>query len=654
MLAASAWTIYVSWAYRSQTLAGLSLFMGFWVAVAATTLSDAFTPVMLFFLAMMGVEFLLLLNWPLLFALAILGVYGVELWWDMTGVKSWTPEMIFWIEMGFLTLYYVIFMAGESIHRLRPKKDSIETSLETFAPPVASGILNAVLFFILGSYAFSNPEGFWDHLHYFYWPLGLFLFSQGLFFHRREGELRPETSVLYVFSCGLVTLGFASAFDGMTLGNILALEGLCLFALHRMTGLSFILVLRAIVYVLAYLQFNIAAFEYAAPENDWSSLLGGLPAVLFLFAPAILMPLWPLRSEDSYEEKRNKLTEVLYAHIHAIFAGLMLVRLAAETLRPETVYAAWILLIPLGIAAAVAFSRFPALGTLAGTFFVFGQMYFFYLWEEIKSDSTWWMLPASIILTIYYFFALVFLEKAVRRRDDKPEFISLETAMVLLACSVLFSVIDAAFLINLRIDPPFDYPFALGIALVLLAVSAYMRFEFPVLSGLALLLIGSLFLFYNCATRTGDISVHFFGWSLAGVFMTLAFNRLLYRQGGRIAEWEHLRKQRIPLTVTLATTITLVLLVLVHNTSWIQKEYETVALTAIALLLFGLGAAFRSSVYRRFGLGVFLIALARVYLVDLSKLATVYKVIAFMILGAVLMGVSYLYARYREQFQKWM
>jgi len=76
--------------------------------------------------------------------------------------------------------------------------------------------------------------------------------------------------------------------------------------------------------------------------------------------------------------------------------------------------------------------------------------------------------------------------------------------------------------------------------------------------------------------------------------------------------------------------------------------------TVAAVVLLGLGLALRSAVYRRFGLGVLAYALARVYLVDLAKLETLYKIYAFIVLGAVLIAVSYLYTKYKDQFQKWV
>jgi uncharacterized membrane protein len=55
-------------------------------------------------------------------------------------------------------------------------------------------------------------------------------------------------------------------------------------------------------------------------------------------------------------------------------------------------------------------------------------------------------------------------------------------------------------------------------------------------------------------------------------------------------------------------------------------------------------AAFRIGAIALFGLTV-----AKVFLVDLSELDAIYRILSFLVLGAVLLAASFLYARYRAR-----
>jgi uncharacterized membrane protein len=58
----------------------------------------------------------------------------------------------------------------------------------------------------------------------------------------------------------------------------------------------------------------------------------------------------------------------------------------------------------------------------------------------------------------------------------------------------------------------------------------------------------------------------------------------------------------------------------------------------------------RDQAYFRAGLiGLFALMLVKVFLVDLSRLDAVYRILSFVVLGGVLVLVSFLYTRYRER-----
>jgi uncharacterized membrane protein len=57
----------------------------------------------------------------------------------------------------------------------------------------------------------------------------------------------------------------------------------------------------------------------------------------------------------------------------------------------------------------------------------------------------------------------------------------------------------------------------------------------------------------------------------------------------------------------------------------------------------------RSRMLRVMALGLLSITILKVFLVDLSSLEKIYRIISFIVLGAILLGVSYLYQRYRQR-----
>ena len=78
----------------------------------------------------------------------------------------------------------------------------------------------------------------------------------------------------------------------------------------------------------------------------------------------------------------------------------------------------------------------------------------------------------------------------------------------------------------------------------------------------------------------------------------------------------------------------------------------TVSWGAEALVLLGIGFAFRDRPLRLQGLALFMICVLKVFLYDMRNLETPYRILSFIALGLILLGVSWIYTRFREQLQK--
>jgi hypothetical protein len=74
----------------------------------------------------------------------------------------------------------------------------------------------------------------------------------------------------------------------------------------------------------------------------------------------------------------------------------------------------------------------------------------------------------------------------------------------------------------------------------------------------------------------------------------------------------------------------------------------------VALVLVGLGFLFTDRTYRRVGLAVFLLTVVRVVTIDVAQAQPIYRILAFMCLGACLVAVSFLYTRLKDQVSRWL
>jgi hypothetical protein len=80
----------------------------------------------------------------------------------------------------------------------------------------------------------------------------------------------------------------------------------------------------------------------------------------------------------------------------------------------------------------------------------------------------------------------------------------------------------------------------------------------------------------------------------------------------------------------------------------------TVAWGAQAALLMAAGFWSRDRVLRLSGLVLFLVCILKLFLYDLRHLDTISRIFSFIVLGAVMVGVSWVYTRFRNQIQRYL
>ena len=75
-------------------------------------------------------------------------------------------------------------------------------------------------------------------------------------------------------------------------------------------------------------------------------------------------------------------------------------------------------------------------------------------------------------------------------------------------------------------------------------------------------------------------------------------------------------------------------------------------LQAVALLVAGF--AIRERVLRLSGLGLFGVCIIKVFTHDLQRLEVMPRIVSFIVLGALLISMSFIYTRYREQMRRFL
>jgi uncharacterized membrane protein len=75
-------------------------------------------------------------------------------------------------------------------------------------------------------------------------------------------------------------------------------------------------------------------------------------------------------------------------------------------------------------------------------------------------------------------------------------------------------------------------------------------------------------------------------------------------------------------------------------------------LEGVSLLIAGF--PLRDRILRLSGLALFLVCVLKLFVYDLRQLDTAYRILSFIVLGIILMGVSWIYTRFRDQVKRYL
>ncbi len=90
------------------------------------------------------------------------------------------------------------------------------------------------------------------------------------------------------------------------------------------------------------------------------------------------------------------------------------------------------------------------------------------------------------------------------------------------------------------------------------------------------------------------------------------------------------------------------------NSTLIGPRWTTAAWAIYAALVMIMGFVYRRASFRRIALGVLALCTARVLVVDIRNLETIYQAFALLVLGLCLVAIAWLYSRFSSQLRRWL
>lgn len=324
--------------WRSEFVAGLAIFLGHvsaYVAGRALGSGSVAALVIVVFLSACAVVLLVRRRWIVLSLFAVAAAYASHLLWASLTHDPAPPREALFFNLIFLSSYYLMFAVSDLMWWRGREEAPLGTPVEPPLLGYALGPLNLALYTAFSCFVFLQTEIELERIHYFLFALAG---VQGVLAlaHRtsgnREFAFYPSAGVV------LLTLGFFSAFETLTLNLVLAAEAMVLLITAHLTRMRLFHVLSQ-----AALAANFVHYWMFVPSADPTRglFIGGMMTVAVYFVKSGLEEIWygpgstfgwkELRPRsrvlrelsELFDQAYGLLTPVL-AHFHAAAGALML------------------------------------------------------------------------------------------------------------------------------------------------------------------------------------------------------------------------------------------------------------------------------------------------------------------------------------------
>ena len=270
---------------------------------------------------------------------------------------------------------------------------------------------------------------------------------------------------------------------------------------------------------------------------------------------------------------------------------------------------------------------------LNAVFFVFlglNELYKINKQLTLSWDVQFWFLMAAAF--VYLFFAYLW------RAKEKPQ-------LIVSQVSIAFSALGLAILVkapNLNVG----FFWIAEMMVIFILGIYYKELVYRMLSFVLGIFVAVRLLVVDYASWQRYMV---FGWEIKHNVAIFSFAVLCFYAMGALInrkqiqedlneEEKRLLNYFFPITATILFTF---LLGKEVREKWLSLSWALEGLSILAL-----GFFLKNRVYRLSGLAVLSLSCARLIFIDMAKVETIYKIITFILLGAILLGVSFLYSKF--------
>ena len=608
--------------YKSEALTAMALLIGYLTSVVGDI--GPFTLASAGILALITLAVVYKMGWVRLIFLGILLTYLTHGVWVVKQVaminvpfNRWTVQNVsFFFDMAFLSIYWALFSAA--IHIVRDRDPAVEKKL------AAANMANFLLFFLMAFPKF--------HIHY------------------------PGHAFNLVFGVGLVYMALATVMEivrkkDLFISNVLIAVSLLTLSLPLrflpyQTVLIWLVELPFLVFagfafdrrIYRYLGFGLSvlllarimtevqgwqAIQIFGTTTSWDVVL----RFLGFLASAACYAIYHLYSKKTKEPLPDAPLRNLYSGLAAVYLTLY----AWTAVDP-----AWVTLglslesLALFIAGALLCDRLLRTYALCVLGLVVARYCF---WDRIYTLAALPQLfviygPIACAGAQYAMYRML----AARSQLEKNEAWTGKLVFFVTASLVVLAIVDHVPVnwITLELG-------ALGLCVLWWGARTGDK-PIRIFALAVLVFAAARFLFIDAYAGLAA----WFKWGLITAKVACAYAAyFIYRDLNRRSLLDGDEKSLLAPLFYGSSLLLVWTIVERVNDTWVS-----VALGCAGVVLFVCGFLIREKVFRHAGFIIFGLTLGKVILVDLAELAIIYKIISFIVVGILFLGVSFLYTRY--------
>jgi len=638
---------------RSQTVAGIALFLVYYTVVAScmggrSAENITYALVTCAILAAVTLAFHALHRWLLFTWVALIATYLTYMFYFLRAPAGlvMSDTQYFWLSNGFLTVCYVLFSFACIL-------DARKTGeyRRTVAPMAG---VNSFVYFALTWIAIREHYVDYEWAFRLGFAACLFVFA---LFAEMTGPRRNYLFQIFIAKVVImITLALQAYFSGEKLMVAIAVECLALSFSYKRSGVVTFKILGVLLLLVTFIGcfFHmrpgaaVAVWGFSIPAN-WFCC-GGTAAVLTIVAWFYEQFVWRPKPEDRVVTGQWFLAETFLdvrsatmAMLHAAAAALILLTvtiidvgdtpalpyiLGAESvamatvgfmLRTPQVEVASVLLLA---AAHLCYHAFLLLGI-----------------PGFREQPHYGMY--TVLVAMFTYFGAYLWERYLHRvKGGKQWEHDVTAAIPYLAATFMLTTLLGHEL------TPIQAPLAHNaLGGVLLLVGLLTHFRAVKASGVMALTVGTATFYRGLYDFQAPLTHDRFFLSYLIVFLAT------YVAGERLfallqkAERAPSRAEAVVRTILVALLGTLGALSLYN---YCQAGHVTFFWLALAVAGFVLGAVFYESRYRWAAMALFGVAVARAFYFDLQRLPLIYQFLSFAALSGALLVISWAYSRYRQ------